>query len=92
MKLQEGTYQKLAIAIFIPTLGWYISVFFIGTNSPQTTLITVVGITSLFLLSALLFALGRMNKTAIAVFLLGITSILILFLVVGFIESLQGIT
>lgn len=91
MKFQQGTYQKLAIAIFIPTLCWYIGVFFTGTNSPQETLITVVGITALFLLSSFLFALGKMVKTAIIVFLLGITSILILFLVVGFIESLQGI-
>lgn len=90
MKLREGTYQKLAIAIFIPTLGWYIGIFFTGTHSPQETLITAVGITTLFLLSSLLFALGKIVKTAIITFLLGSTSILILFLVVGFIESLQG--
>ena len=92
MKLQESTYQKLAIALFIPTLGWYIRIFFTGTHSTQETLITAVSITALFLLSSLLFALGRMVKTAIITFLLGSTSILILFLVVGFIEALQGNT
>ena len=90
MKLQESTYQKLAMALFIPTLGWYIRIFFTGTQSTQETLITAVSITALFLLSSLLFALGRMVKTAIITFLLGSTSILILFLLVGFLEALQG--
>lgn len=89
MKLQKGTYQKLAIALFLPTLCWYVEVFFTGPHSPQQTLITVVGITALFLLSSFLFALGEMVKSAILAFLLGITGILIMFLVNGFIEYLQ---
>lgn len=92
MKLQESSYQKLAAVTFIPTVIWYIALFFTGTNSPLETLIAVVGITVLFSLSALLFGLGNMPKTSIVAFLLAATSILIMFLVNGFIESMQWAT
>lgn len=91
MNGRNQAYRLAAITVFIPTLAWYFACFFFGSNGSSQTFIMVIGITLFFALSALLFALGESIKMALVSLFLALAGVLILFLVVGFVNSLQGI-
>ena len=60
----------------MPTLIWYVTLFFTGTHSPYATVFMAIGVTGLFALSALLYGLGEMVKTALGALFMACAGVL----------------
>lgn len=87
MAHKKKTYRVLATVVLVPTLIWYVTLFFTGTHSPRATVFMAIGVTGLFALSALLYGLGEMIKTALGTLFMACTGVLVLFLAAGFMEA-----
>lgn len=90
MSHKETVLSGLGFLVSAPTMVWYISVFFTGTESPFHTVFTVISITALFVLASLLFALGEKAKLAIVHAVLAACAIPFLFLVVSVVGAQSG--
>lgn len=62
MKNKEKVLSRVGFIVLAPTVVWYIYLLFMGTETPFQTFVTVVSITSLFVLSFFLFAFGETER------------------------------
>ncbi|MFW0110819.1 hypothetical protein [Rothia sp. CCM 9416] len=83
--------SRLGFIVLAPAVVWYINLLLMGTETPLQTFVTVVSLTSLFVLSFFLFAFGGNRKMAVLSAILAVFAIPFAFLVASVLGAQQGI-
>lgn len=89
MKTQKKPYRLAGLTLFIPTLTWYVYLLFTGTNSPRHTFIAILGIITLFGVSATFLALAGNKKLAFTSGVLAVLGTPLAFFIAGIAEAIS---
>lgn len=91
MKNKEKMLSCMGFIVLVPAIAWYLYFLLLGTETPFQTFVTVVSLTSLFVLSFFLFAFGENRKMAVLSAVLAVFAIPFAFLVASVLGAQSGI-